>query len=109
MEQNQSSDILPVEPSQPSQPRLTTMPRTLQKSDGPHIAVGGEGRAVHMADGVLRGARQIVGASLLGGVLAGAIGGAATIPLGALVIGAEELGLLTGAALGIVGLFLTRQ
>jgi hypothetical protein len=60
-------------------------------------------------DGVFRGVRQIAGASLLGGVLAGAFAGAAPIALGALVLGAEEAGLIAGAAIGAAALILIKH
>jgi hypothetical protein len=59
------------------------------------------------AAGIFRALRQIVGASLLGGVVAGAIAGSAgTVALGAMVLGAEEAGLLLGAVAGAAFLLL---
>jgi hypothetical protein len=58
-------------------------------------------------DRVFRGLRQIVGTSLLGGVLAGAIAGSGvTVALGAIALGAEGLGLVAGAVTGAALLFI---
>lgn len=102
--------------------RLTTMARMADRNSAgsgkkaaahvgaPPDEVGEVQLISHRADALFRVLRNVAGASLLGGVLAGAIAGSGgTIAIGAVVLGAEEFGLLIGAVAAILGLFLIKQ